>query len=311
MGYIDTKSIALFLDSDFFGPNIEVSAVSSIKKLQPNTLIFSLNSFSLAQGYSNIVLCTQEVFDKCEKDSSSSYVICMNPKLAFSKVVNKYFVSQIKPNIHKTAVIGSGAKISENVSIGPYCVIDSDSQIGRNTIINSHVVLSKNVIIGNDCYIKSGCVIGEDGFGFAFKDHKKPFRMPHLGGVIIGNNVEIGSNVSIARGTLDNTVIGDFTKIDDLVLIAHNCMIGKKNIITGCVDISGSVHVGDRCWFGPNSVIQEKIKIGNDVFIGMGSVVRRNIKDNQNVLPVESLDISSHLKVRKLIGIDKDGKLKS
>ena len=256
------------------------------------------------------MICTKAVFEEISIKTGSSFIVVSNPRLAFAKVVQHFFDEKTTPFIHPTVVVAEDAVIHPSVSIGAYCVVESGVSIGEGTVIKNHVVISDNVKIGKFCYIKSGAVIGEEGFGFDFEEDKTPVRLPHLGSVEIGDYVEIGSNTTVARGTLDNTVIGSHTKIDDLVLIAHNANLGDSNIVAGCADISGSVKIANHCWIGPNAVVQEKILIGDESFIGMGSIVRQNVECNKSIVPIESLEVKSHISVRKKLGIDRNGKYK-
>jgi len=140
-----------------------------------------------------------------------------------------------------------------------------------------------------------------DGFGFDFEEDGTPVRIPHIGNVIIGNNVEIGAKNTIARGTIDNTVIANNVKIDDQVHIAHNCFIGNNTIITACVEISGSVTIGENCWIGPNCSIIQKVTIGDNTTIGIGSIITKDIEANKKIMGLESLELRPLLKVKKRI----------
>ena len=153
--------------------------------------------------------------------------------------------------------------------------------------------LYDDVAIGSNCVIKEGAVIGGTGFGFEVDDEGNHFRFPQLGGVIIGNNVEIGANTCIDRGALSSTVIGDFTKIDNQCHIAHNNKIGRNCIITSGTQIAGSNVIGDNIWFGPNSTIKEWCDIESDSFVGIGSVVIRKVKTGARVfgVPADKIDI--------------------
>lgn len=149
----------------------------------------------------------------------------------------------------------------------------SSISIGPGTVVGQNVSFVGRVRIGENCRIKSGAVIGEKGFAWGFTEDGFPVAIEHLGGVWIGDNVEIGSCSTVLRGTVDDTIIMDNAKIDDHVHIAHNCLIGRGTIITACSELSGSVKVGEFCWLGPNCSIKNKVKIGDKALIGIGSVV--------------------------------------
>lgn len=220
--------------------------------------------------------------------------------MEFAKVLQNFFVKPKKSTIHQSTFIGKNSKIDKSVSIGANCVIGKNVKIGRNTIINHNVIVHDNSIIGDNCYIKSGAIIGEDGFGFSF-DEDIPIRLPHIGIINIGENVEIGSNTVIARGTLDDTVIEKNVKIDDQVFIAHNCYIGKNTIICACAEISGSVTMGNNCWIGPNASIIQNVFIGSNATVGIGTVITKNVNNQEKVMSLEGLSLRKLINVKKLV----------
>ena len=168
--------------------------------------------------------------------------------------------------------------------------------IGSNCIIGNNVLI-KNSIIGNNVRILDGAVIGKKGFGFF--PEKKNFRYPHIGMVIIEDNVEIGCNNTIDRGSLSNTIIGKNTFIDNQVHIAHNVNIGENCIITGQVGFAGSSKIGNNVSIGGQAGISGHLKIGNNVQIGGGSGVIKNIPDNSKVMGYPAKDIRKFLKENK------------
>jgi UDP-3-O-[3-hydroxymyristoyl] glucosamine N-acyltransferase len=156
-------------------------------------------------------------------------------------------------------------------------MIEADSVIGKASVIHPHVVIKASTIIGKNCTLYSGCVIGSDGFGYA-KDDSKWLAIPQIGRVILGDNVDIGSNSTIDRGALDDTIISSGVKIDNLVQIGHNCMIGENTIIAGCVGIAGSAKIGKNCAIGGAAMILGHLLITDDVTISPGSMITRSIK---------------------------------
>lgn len=217
--------------------------------------------------------------DKLRQDNKTLIVV-KDPKLALAIVGNEYFVQKPAEGIHTTAIIDNNAKIGKHVSIGPYAVI-GNVEIGDGSVVSSFVRLYDNVKIGNNCFIKEGAVIGGAGFGFERDDDGNRFRFPQIGGVIIGNNVEIGANTCIDRGALSDTVIEDYAKIDNLCHVAHNAHIGKNAVVVACAEVSGSCVVGDNTWVGPNACIRDQRSVGANSLIGMGAVVAKNVPDNE------------------------------
>lgn len=136
---------------------------------------------------------------------------------------------------------------------------------------------SNSIVYGKNCVIKDGAVIGKAGFGFERDVDGTPIRFPHFGRVFLGDNVEVGANSVISKGAIEDTLVGDSTKIDDLVYIAHNCRIGKKVMIAGNATLCGGVQVGDSAWIGAGASIKQNIKIGEGAIVGMGAVVTRDV----------------------------------
>ena len=199
-----------------------------------------------------------------------------NPKVALAEIGNHFFVEQPQVGIHPTAIIDPDAKIGNNVAIGAYCVIGKVI-IGDDCVLDSNVRVYDDTVMGKGCIIKAGAVLGGAGFGFEIDDNGNKFRFPQIGGLIIGNQVEIGANTCVDRGALSNTEIGDYTKINNLCHIAHNNKIGKNVIITGCVNISGSNVIEDNVWIAPNASIRGYVHLGKGCVVGMGAVATKDI----------------------------------
>ena len=221
-------------------------------------------------------------------------LIASNPKLAFLKL-NQAFYDEIRlrsdiastARIHPTAIIGQGSYIADNVVIGekavigenciiePNVVIAQSCKIGNNCKIGANASISY-AVIGNNCYIYSGARIGQDGFGFMMIEGKHQ-RIPQLGRVIIGNDVEVGANTCIDRGALDDTVIGDGCKIDNLVQIAHNDKLGANCIVVSQTGIAGSCTFGDYVVCGGQTGFADHLNIGSGAQIASQSGIMRDI----------------------------------
>ena len=165
-----------------------------------------------------------------------------------------------------------------SASIGRNCSIDDTVIIGKNVTIGDNVVIRGRVTIGNNCHIKSHACIGEKGFSFGFDEGGMPVAIRHAGGVRIGNNVEIGSFVSLCQSTMEevDTVLEDNVKLDDNIHIAHNCHIGENTCFAAGCMLNGSVTVGRNCWIGLQ-VTLNKVKVGDNVLIGSGSMVTKDV----------------------------------
>ena len=156
----------------------------------------------------------------------------------------------------------------------------NNAKIGNNSIIRANSFIGEKVEIGSNCLIQSGTNIGTEGFGYVKDEDGLNIKFPHIGGVIIGDNMEIGSNVCIDRGTLGNTIIEDNVKIDNLVHIAHNALIKENCIILPSSVIRGGSIIGKNSWLSPVSIIRDGVIIGNNVHIGLGSTIAKNLPQN-------------------------------
>lgn len=203
-------------------------------------------------------------------------IVVKNPKRALAKVGNAFFVERPQPGIHSTAVIDTEAEIGEGVYVGPYTVIGK-AKIGDGCVIDSNVRVYDGVILGKKCDIKAGAILGGAGFGFEKDEDGNRFRFPQVGGLILGDYVEVGANTCIDRGALSDTVIGNYTKINNLCHIAHNNKIGRNVVITGCVNVSGSNVIDDNVWIAPNASIRGFIHLGEGCTVGMGAVATKDI----------------------------------
>lgn len=220
------------------------------------------------------------IYSAAIQAAGKTLIVVKNPKMALAMIGNAFFVAKPDGNIHPTAVVDQEAKIGKNVTIGPYAVVGK-ATIGEETIISANVRIYDDVVIGSNCFIKDGAIIGGAGFGFEVDEEGNRFRFPQLGGVVIGNHVEIGGNTCIDRGALSNTVIDDNTKIDNLCHIAHNAKIGRNVMVIACAEVSGSCEVGDNAWIGPNASVRDWRKVEANTLVGMGSVVVKNIPANE------------------------------
>ena len=232
-----------------------------------------------------VIICSNELAFAEEDYQDRTLIVVSNPRLAFIRVMREYFGEKVAFGIHPTAVIDEEAEIHPNVYIGPHCYI-SKCEIGEGTIIYGNVYTYPNVTIGENVIVHAGTVIGADGFSYERNEKGELEKFPHIGGVVVEDDVEIGSNVSIDRGTMGNTIIGQGTKIDNLCHIAHNVVIGKHCMIIAQSMIGGSTIIGDYCYIAPCACLRDSIEVGKNALIGMGSVVTKNVSDGQVVFGV-------------------------
>ena len=275
--------------------NILINSVASLESAHQKSISFFNNP-----RYADLLKTTKSAVVIVNRESLSfrkgASIVVDNPYLYFAKVSQLLNPTKpLKKEIHKSAIIHPSCKLGQDIYIGPNVVIDenvsiddsvvihassmieADSVIGKASVIHPHVVIKASTIIGKNCTLYAGCVIGSDGFGYA-KDDSKWLAIPQIGRVILGDNVDIGSNSTIDRGALDDTIISSGVKIDNLVQIGHNCMIGENTIIAGCVGIAGSAKIGKNCAIGGAAMILGHLLITDDVTISPGSMITRSIK---------------------------------
>ena len=274
-------------DSEF-----EVKGIEGLVKEEPATITFAENDkfFVAAEKSGTAVIIVPESV----VESSKILIKVKNPRLAYARIAG-LFAPQIfeQPGIAHSAVLAESAKIGSNVSIHPQVVIGEGAEvgdnvmlgagvylgpgvvIGANTVIHPNVVIEYNTIIGSNVIIHAGTVIGADGYGYV-SDQKGHHKIPQLGKVIIEDEVEIGANVTIDRGTIDPTIIGKGTKIDNLVQIAHNVEVGSECLIIAQVGIAGSTKLGKRVILAGKTGVAGHLSIGENTVIASGSVVTKN-----------------------------------
>ena len=227
-------------------------------------------------------------------------IIAENPYAYFAKVSQLLNPMYVAPNgVHANAVVDASCKLSancsiganvvieanvtlgENVTIGAGCVIERNVSIGDNTVLEVNITVKHGTQIGQNCHLFSGCVIGNDGFGYAEQadadSNKVWIKIPQVGRVIIHNFVDVGANTTIDRGAIDDTVIEEGVKLDNLIQIAHNCRIGAHTVIAGCTGIAGSAIIGKHCKIGGAAMILGHLHIADHVTISPGSMIMRSI----------------------------------
>ena len=186
-----------------------------------------------------------------------------------------HFAAQ-SPAVHASAIVDPSATVHSTASIGALCVIEAGAHIGAFSVLKSRVTVSENCRIGERCLLHPGVVIGADGFGFA--PHAGMWeKIEQLGAVRVGNDVEIGANTCIDRGALQDTVIGDGVKLDNLIQIGHNVQVGDHTAMAGCVGVAGSAKIGAHCTVGGGAVILGHLTVADNVNISAASIVTRSL----------------------------------
>tara|TARA_B110000967_G_scaffold181769_1_gene199204 strand:- start:3469 stop:4437 length:969 start_codon:yes stop_codon:yes gene_type:complete len=203
----------------------------------------------------------------------------------------------VKVKFSNNVVVGKNCRIGKNTIIGSNTIIEHDVFIGDNCIIGSHVVI-RNSFVGNNVIIQDGCKVGLKGFGFIPLNGKN-LRFPHIGKVIIKDNAELGANCTIDRGSLNDTIIGENTFLDNQVHVAHNVKIGNNCMIAGQVGFAGSSNIGNNVLIGGQAGVSGHLKIGNNVKIGGGSGVVKDIKDGTVVMGYPAMPLKNFIRSLK------------
>ncbi|MCX5679607.1 MAG: UDP-3-O-(3-hydroxymyristoyl)glucosamine N-acyltransferase [Candidatus Omnitrophica bacterium] len=289
------KELAELIEGQVEGSgDIDIKGLSGIDKAKSGDLTFAIDEDRLAGAEKSNASCI--LTNRTIRKSSKALIRVTNPKLSFLIIYNTFNAPKDRESfIHPMATVSDSVTMGKNVWIGPNVSIEEGVKIGDHVIIESNSSIKKNCKIGSFCRIypnvtlydntelqknvtlHSGAVIGSDGFGYV-KDKGKIYKFPQLGKVIIEDDVEIGANTTIDRGSLSDTVIGAGSKIDNLCQIAHNVKIGKNGLIAAQCGISGGTIIGDNVTMGGKVGIADNLMIGDDVTMGAASVVIGSIK---------------------------------
>ncbi len=258
---------------------LTVNGYSSLKNLKNGCMCWARSQINIDSSQVNasdgiLLLMTETV----SVGPNVNRIVTDDPHKAFFILIKHFWDTENDPYIAPTAIIET-QNICSNLSVGQYSYIGEDVQIGEHVKIGHHVVLEGRVSVGEYTNIESGTKIGVCGFGH-YSDNSINIRVPHLGGVQIGKHVNIGANCTIARGTIDDTIIGNYVKIDNLCHIAHNDIIMDNVLIAGGAMIGGSTTIEEGAWLS-SCTICNSLVIGKGAFIGVGSVVTKDIPANQ------------------------------
>lgn len=302
--------IAARLGGDVLGdPKTRISQVATLASASIGQIAFLANKRYRSQlqttGASAVI-----VSPEFAEGFAGARIVTANPYAYYARVATLLNpMAARSPGVHPTAVLES--EVPASVSIGPCVSIGRDVVIGENVRIEAGCVIGDGVTIGDDsllypnvtiyygcrigqrAILHAGVVLGADGFGFA-PDGKEWVKIPQIGAVLIGNDVEIGANTTIDRGAMDDTVVGDGCKIDNLVMIGHNCNIGPYSVIAGCTGMAGSTTLGEHCILGGATMISGHLSLAPNTTISGASTVMRSIVEPNgvyaSVFPLDSYE---------------------
>jgi UDP-3-O-[3-hydroxymyristoyl] glucosamine N-acyltransferase len=295
------SEIAKLLNGEIIGDgSVVLNSFATAELAQPGDLTFAENEIFFARAEESAA--TAIIADKRFSSTKKILIRVPNARIAFAKALALFFPEpEFSAGIHPSAVVAASAKIDPSAHIGPHCVVGGNVQIGARAVLQSgnsigansklsedvhlfpNVTIYPRTEIGSRVRIHASSVIGSDGFGYVFDSgfHRK---VPQVGNVIIGDDVEIGSNVSVDRGALGATLIGRGTKIDNLVQVAHNVEIGEHSILCAQVGIAGSAKLGNFVVLAGQVGIAGHLKIGHQVTVGSKAGVMHNIPDGEQWL---------------------------
>jgi UDP-3-O-[3-hydroxymyristoyl] glucosamine N-acyltransferase len=278
---VPVRDVAALLGVRFVGTDQAVTGLSPLSDAARGDLSFVTDRAKYSLQLENalragaVVLVAEGA--AVSETLDGTVIAVARPRAAFARAVSELFAERPPSGISQNAVIDPSATIHPTAHIGDFTVIGRGVVIGEGSELRNHVVIGPNVQIGSRALIKSHAVIGEEGFGIDVDDDGNNLRLPHVGSVVIGEDVEIGCFTTICSGTIVPSVIGHHSKIDDHVHVAHNCTIGANVIITACAEISGSVTIGDRAWIGPNASVIQGVTIGEHALVGIAAVVLKSV----------------------------------
>ncbi len=294
------SDIARIIDGQLVGndANSPITGIVSLDRAQPEHI-----SFYNSPKYKSQIQTTQAkavlVNEIPDFNVKCSLIVVKDVQLALAKLLPLFFDNiQAKPGIHSSSTIHHTAKVPDSSSIGPNVVIEEKAHVGNNVVLFPGVYIGRNASVGDDsivypngyighdvsigkrAVIHAGTVIGSDGFGFA-RERDKYVKIMQLGTVVIGDDVEIGANCTIDRGSMGTTTIGNGVKMDNLVHVAHNVSIGENTVIAAQTGIAGSSHIGKRTVFGGQSGVSAHVSVGDDVILTARGSIMKNVSAQQ------------------------------
>lgn len=238
-----------------------------------------------------IVICSERT-DKGNLKEGCTYLLVSNPRFYFLNLVRDFFVERETAFVSPRSVIDPTVKIGKNITIQAGVVLEKNCEIGDDTIIDSNTVIKRGTIIGSRVKIGANNTIGGVGFGYEKNQFGTFELIPHIGNVVIEDEVEIGNNTTIDRAVLGSTILRRNCKIDNLVHIAHGVEIGENSLIIANAMIAGSCTIGKDVWVSPSASVLNKLEVGDNALIGMGAVVLKNVSANQTVVGNPAKDLA-------------------
>ncbi len=278
---LDLASVVAALGGELLGDaTLVVTGLASLEAATPRHLSFLSNPRYQQQLLASRAACVIVAPQMKELAlQRGACIVTDQPYLYFAKLTQLWKRGRDphrEASVHPSAVVDEAAVVHPSASIGPLCVVERGSRIGANTVLKSRVTVGEDCVVGERCILHPGVVIGADGFGFAPNGGAWE-KIEQLGSVQIGNDVEIGANTCIDRGALQDTVIEDGVKLDNLIQIGHNVRVGRHTAMAGCVGVAGSATIGAHCTVGGGAIILGHLTIGDNVNVSAGTLVSKSL----------------------------------
>ena len=286
-------------------PEPRIQGLGSLASAGPNEISFLSNprlQAQLAGTQAAAVIVTPQTYQALVADATPGWcvVVCSQPYLMYALLAqwfDQHRLASLETGVHPSAVVHASAQLEQGVSVGPHCVIQEGVRIGKGTRLGPGCIIGSQSVVGRDCLfharvtlyhgvkvgdraiVHSGAVLGADGFGFA----PDPFnggawaKIAQLGGVTVGDDVEIGANTTIDRGALEDTLIGNGVKLDNQIMIAHNVQVGDHTAMAACVGVAGSTLIGKRCTIGGAAMLSGHLVLADDVHVSGGTAVTASV----------------------------------
>jgi len=249
---------------------------------------------ALSTTNAEVVVTSFENEDRCERIGQKSLLLVRQPRIIFGRIVKTLFEEPSPAGVSASAEVNDGVEFGDNVYVGQNSVIDEDVTIGDDVTIHSNVRIYRKTRIGDGATIYSGAVLGGNGFSFEINEKGESESFPQIGEVIIEDDVLIGPNTTIMRGTLDATHIRERARVNGLCQIGHNVDIGAKTVVNPLCMIAGSAKISNSCWVSPGATIRQHVEIGKNVLVGLGAVVTEDIDDGVTVagIPAHPIEVN-------------------
>lgn len=279
--------IADFLGLALEGPDTRVERLDSFPAKAPRSLSFCAREFDVVPVAPDHALAiTLAAVAPQLRDVGYSVIASDHPKFDTACAVRALMAPVAPPAIHPSAVIEPDVVLGDDVSIGPGCVLRGSITLGDGCRLGANNILANDVVLGSGVRLFNGVVIGEEAYSFGFGPDGESGRFPATGGVRIGDGVEIGNNVMIARGLLGETVLAEKCRIGDLAMIGNTVTVGRNSLVMSLCGVAASVTIGEGCWIGQGANLLQNIRIGDGAQVGMGAVVLDDVPADKVALGV-------------------------